>query len=230
MREFCRIAPDVNRDENSHESDLGCNSVRLLQEFSFLTESEPVVHCNLGTCLKTLGTCMKNHRDCLSKYALLWACGLVVLLAVSTTARADSIVYNVSGAFANGQQLTGQVTWNSTLSTVTGSVLTLSGSTFNQSCTFGCGAVLKGFWGTGSLSKSYEILVGGLQPNNSLFALTVYTGRGFKGQDFKIFDTRLSWSRVAVPEESLGADLLVSAAFALMLPFGPLNRFRKSGA
>jgi hypothetical protein len=62
-------------------------------------------------------------------------------------------------------------------------------------------------------------------------ALTVYTGRGFKGQDFKIIDTKLSWSRVAVPEESLGADLLaVIAAFAPLLPFGPLNRFRKSAA
>lgn len=172
---------------------------------------------------------MKNHRGRLLKYALLWACGLVVLLAVSTTARADLIIYNVSGAFSNGQQLTGQVTWNSTLSTVTGSVLTLSGSTFNQTCTSGCGAVLMGFWGTGSLSKSYEILMGGLLPSNSLFALTVYTGRGYKGHDFKIIDTNLSWSRVAVPEESLGADLLaVVAAFALMLPFGPLNRFWKS--
>ena len=194
------------------------------QQFSFLTGTEPVIDC-------TLEQCMKNHRGCLLKYALLWACGLVVLLAVSTTARADLIIYNVSGAFSNGQQLTGQVTWNSTLSTVTGSVLTLSGSTFNQTCTSGCGAVLAGFWGTGSLSKSSEILMGGLLPNNSLFALTVYTGRGYKGHDFKVIDTNLSWSRVAVPEESLGADLLaVVAVFALMLPFGPLNWFWKSAA
>jgi hypothetical protein len=160
-----------------------------------------------------------------SKYSLLLAFGLAVLLAVSTTASADSIVYNVSGTFSNYQQLTGQVTWNSTLSTVTNSVLSLSDSTFNSACSSakgGCGGVLAGFWGTGSFSNTYEILVGGLGPKDSIFELTLVNGSGIK-----FLDTTLSWSRVAVPDEPLGADLLiVLGAFALAV--GPATRFRKS--
>ena len=48
LREFCRIAPDSNRAEVSYESDVGCNTLRLLQEFSILTEAEAVVNCSLG--------------------------------------------------------------------------------------------------------------------------------------------------------------------------------------
>src|SRR5215472_965268 len=77
---------------------------------------------------------MKTFRSSCLQDALLWACGLFVLLAASTTASANSFTYNVSGTFGNGQQLTGQVTWDSTLSAVTGSVLQLSGSTFSSVC------------------------------------------------------------------------------------------------
>jgi hypothetical protein len=76
------------------------------------------------------------------------------------------------------------------------------------------------------LSKTYETLVGGLLPQPSLFVLTLVNG-----SSIRITDATLSWSQVAVPEETIGAHLLaVVAAFALMILFGPLTRFRKSDA
>jgi hypothetical protein len=172
---------------------------------------------------------MKTLRGCFSKYALLLASALAVVLVACTAARADSVVYNVSGTFSNGQILTGQITWNSTLSSATSSVLTLSGSTLNAVCSSpqgGCGAVLAGFWGTGNWSKSYEILLGGFLPKDSLFVLTLMNGSGIK-----ILDTKLTWRVVAMPEEPLVADLLaVCAAFALMSLLVPVTRFRRSAA
>jgi hypothetical protein len=41
MREFCRIAPDLNRSEDSRESDLGLQlGTTMSQEFSFLDRAK----------------------------------------------------------------------------------------------------------------------------------------------------------------------------------------------
>jgi hypothetical protein len=156
---------------------------------------------------------------------MFWACGLAVLLAASTTAWANSLTFNVSGTFGNGQQLTGQVTWDTTLSTVTSSVLQLSGSTFNSICSSpngSCGGVSASFLGTGLLS-GFEMLQGGLLPKNSQFVLTL-----LNGSHTQKLHTKVSWSAVPVPEEPLGADIL--AVLALGLGFFPKRRFRRSTA
>jgi hypothetical protein len=171
---------------------------------------------------------MKTCRCSCLQYPLFWACGLALLLAASTTAWANSLTFKVSGTFGNGQQLTGQVTWDSTLSTVTSSVLQLSGSTFNSVCSSSngtCGGVWASFLGTGLFSGS-EMLQGGLRPNNSQFVLTL-----LNGSHAQKLHTKVSWSAVRVPEEPLGADLLVElAVLALGLRFLPKRRLRTSAA
>jgi hypothetical protein len=151
----------------------------------------------------------------------LLAFGLIVV--TSTPARADSIAYNVLGTFSNGQQLSGQITWNTVSHSVISSNLFLSGSTFSATCSSGCGAVFAGFWGAGTLSKSYEILVGAFLPNSSAFALTV-TGR----QGTQIFSTHASWAKVAVPEEPILSELLiVLMGLGWLASTGGLSQLRK---
>jgi hypothetical protein len=138
---------------------------------------------------------------------VLFALAFALTIVASGTARADSIAYNVLGTFSNGQQLSGQITWNSASNAVTSSTLSLSSSTFNAACSSpsgGCGAVFAGFWGAGALAKSYEVLLGAFLPSKSLFTLTVAGNVGIR-----IMATNVSWARVAVPEESILAELLI---------------------
>src|SRR6266550_3755710 len=150
---------------------------------------------------------MKTLRCSITRFVVLWAVGFGLVGGASRTAGADSIAYNVFGTFSNGQQLSGQITWNDASNSVTDSNLSLSSSTFRATCSSaagGCGAVFAGFRGAGALSKSYEILLGAFLPKSSLFALTV-TG----GESIQIMATNVSWARVAVPEESIIAELLI---------------------
>jgi hypothetical protein len=155
---------------------------------------------------------------------VLFALGFGLVLLASGTARADSIAYNVLGTFSNGQQLSGQITWDSASNSVTGSTLSLSSSTFNAACSSpsgGCGAVFAGFWGAGALAKSYEVLLGTFLPNSSLFALTGNAG-------IRIMATNVSWARVAVPERSILAELLiVLMGFVWLVKSGALSQCRK---
>jgi hypothetical protein len=169
---------------------------------------------------------MNTLRCSITRFVVLWAFGFGLIVAANGTARADSIAYNVLGTFSNGQKLSGQITWNSTSNSVTSSALSLSSSTFSTACSSpagGCGAVFAGFWGAGTLSNSYEILLGAFLPNSSLFTLTV-TGSG----GIRIMATNASWSRVAVPEEPIIAELLiVLMGFGWLVKSGALNQFRK---
>lgn len=169
---------------------------------------------------------MTTLRCSITRFMVLWALGFGLIVAANGTARADSIAYNVLGTFSNGQQLSGQITWNTALNSVTNSTLSLSSSTFSASCSSpsgGCGAVFAGFWGAGTLSKSYEILLGALRPSSSLFALTVAGSEGIR-----IMATNVSWARVAVPEESIISELLiVLVGFGWLVKSGALSQFRK---
>ncbi len=79
-----------------------------------------------------------------------------------------------------------------------------------------------GFWGAGTLSKTYEALAGVFLPNGSPFTLTVAGGRGIK-----IMATNVSLTPVAVPEESILAELLiVLIGFAWSVKSGALSQFR----
>src|SRR5262245_22542688 len=119
---------------------------------------------------------MNTLRRSFTRPVVLWAVGFGLVLATNGIARADSVAYNVSGTFSNGQKLSGQITWNNTSRSVSSSILTLSSSTFNASCNAGCGVVFSNFWGTGGLSNSYETLAGLFLPNSSIFTLTVLGG------------------------------------------------------
>jgi len=169
---------------------------------------------------------MSTLRCSSTPFGVLWALGFGLIVAASGTARADSIAYNVFGTFSNGQQLSGQITWNTASSSVTNSTLSLSNSTFHAACSSsvgGCGAVFAGFWGAGTLSKSYEVLAGAFLPNSSLFALTV-TG----SESIRIMATKVSWARVAVPEEPVIAELLiVLMGFGWLVKSGALSQSRK---
>lgn len=150
---------------------------------------------------------MKTYLRLIPRCVVLFALAFGLVIVASGIARADSIAYNVLGTFSNGQQLSGQITWNSASNSVTSSILSLSSSTFHATCSSpsgGCGAVFASFWGAGPLSKTYEALAGVFLPNTSPFALTVAGGQGIK-----IMATNVSWARVAVPEESILAALLI---------------------
>jgi hypothetical protein len=168
---------------------------------------------------------MSTQRGSISRIVMLWALGFALILAVCGTVRADSIAYNVSGTFSNGQQLSGQITWSTASHSVISSILTLSASTLSMACTSRCGAVFQTFWGTGTLANSHEILAGVFLPNTSLFTLKV-TGHGNQ-----IMATNVSWARVAVPEEPISAELLiVLLGFAGLVKSGALRRFHRSTA
>jgi len=164
---------------------------------------------------------MNTLRRSFTRLLVLCAVGCGLVLATNGIARADSIAYNVIGTFANGQQLSGQITWNTASHSVSNSILTLSGSTFNASCNGGCGAVFASFWGSGSLSSSYELLAGAFLPNSSLFTLTVVGG------GLRIMATNVSWARVAVPEGPIIAEMLiVLLGFACLVKSGAHKHFR----
>jgi hypothetical protein len=83
--------------------------------------------------------------------------------------------------------------------------------------------VFAGFWGAGALAKSYEVLLGTFLPNSSLFALTVAGNAGIR-----IMATNVSWARVAVPERSILAELLiVLMGFVWLVKSGALSQCRK---
>ncbi len=172
---------------------------------------------------------MNTLRSSIRHFVVLSALGFGLMVAASGTARADSIAYNVLGTFSNGQQLSGQITWNNTSNSITSSNLSLSSSSFNTSCSSsagGCGAVFAGFWGTGTLAKSYEVLAGALLPNISLFALTVTSSQGIR-----IMAANVSWARVAMPEEPILAELLVVLmGLAVVVKSGVLRPVRKAAA
>jgi hypothetical protein len=164
---------------------------------------------------------MDTLRRSFTRFVMLSAVGFGLVLATNGIARADSVAYNVSGTFSNGQQLSGQITWNTASHSVSNSILTLSSSTFNASCNGGCGAVFTSFWGAGSLSNSYEILAGVFLPNTSLFTLTVVGG------GIRIMATNVSWARVVVPEAPIIVEMLiVLLGFAWLVKSGARRHFR----
>jgi hypothetical protein len=172
---------------------------------------------------------MKTYHRSIPRCVVLFALAFGLVIVASGIARADSIAYNVLGTFSNGQQLSGQITWNSASNSVTSSTLSLSSSTFSAACSSpsrGCGAVFAGFWGAGALAKSYEVLLGAFLPHSSLFALTVAGNGGIR-----IMATNVSWARVAVPEESILAELLILLmGFVWLAKSGVVSRFRELAA
>jgi hypothetical protein len=164
---------------------------------------------------------MNTLRRSFTRRVVLWAVGVGLVLATNGTARADSVAYNVSGTFSNGQRLNGQITWNTASHSVSNSILTLSSSTFSASCNGGCGLVFNSFWGTGSLSNSYETLAGAFLPNSSIFTLTVVGG------GIRIMATNISWAKVAVPEGPIAAEMLiVLLGFAWLVKSASRSHFR----
>ena len=118
---------------------------------------------------------------------------LVVGLAVAATpsAKADTMsLYNVSGLFSNGSQLSGQISVNN-WGIVTKYSLHLTGASNTASCSGLCSLAL----GTFNLANGTAGFAGLFAPSNSLFALT------FGGTRITTLTTRLSWSTTSVPEE-----------------------------
>jgi hypothetical protein len=65
---------------------------------------------------------MNTLRRSLTRLVVLWAVGVGLVLATNGIARADSVAYNISGTFSNGQQLSGQITWNTASHSVSSSI------------------------------------------------------------------------------------------------------------
>jgi hypothetical protein len=124
---------------------------------------------------------------------------LFVVCLTGVQAKADSVNYNLSAIFSNGQQLTGQVVWDSTLNLATGYSFNLSNATGTASCSsvWGlCSVVLNGFGGSNPV-----ILAGLLSPGSSvLYISNIWT---------TFSASQINWSPVsaAVPEESALIEL-----------------------
>ncbi|MBS1851216.1 MAG: hypothetical protein JST79_09915 [Acidobacteria bacterium] len=126
---------------------------------------------------------------------------LLVVCLVGVQAKADSVNYNLSANFSNGQQLTGQVVWDSTLNLATAYSFNLSNTTGTASCSsvWGlCSIVLNSFDGSKPV-----LLAGLLSPGESVLYITSGLWSTFS-------TTQINWSRVAVsvPEESALIELL----------------------
>jgi hypothetical protein len=120
------------------------------------------------------------------------ALAFVLAFAATPSAKADTMsLFNVSGMFSNGQQLSGQISVNS-YGIITAYSLNLTGALNGASCSGFCSIAA----GTFSMSSGTAAFAGLFLPSNSLFSLSFWGSRGIT-----TLTTRLSWSAVAVPEE-----------------------------
>jgi hypothetical protein len=169
---------------------------------------------------------MSFRRKSQVRYAVLLMCGIALLVGSSLPAKASSIPYSVWGSFSNGQQLSGQVAWNTVTRRITGYTLSLSSTVGPASCAlpFGlCTFAPAQFSGTGALAGSSLWLAGIFNPKLPTFVLTIYGPNGLS-----VLTTKLAWSTpVSMPEGPAEAELLVVlAAMGCLLPFSPLLRRR----
>ena len=120
------------------------------------------------------------------------ALGLVLALAATPSAKADTLSYfNVSGAFSNGQQLSGQISFNS-FGIVTGYSLNLTGASNTLSCSGFC-AVAGGIFNSASGNALFS---GAFSTFGSLGTITF--GNWWSPTTLT---TKLSLSATSVPEE-----------------------------
>jgi hypothetical protein len=138
------------------------------------------------------GYCMKVFSRVPMKSLLFVALALALAFAATPSARADAMsLYNVSGMFSNGQQLSGQISVNS-FGIVTAYSLKLSGASNTASCSGLCSIAL----GTFNMGGSTAGFAGLFLPSSSVFTLSFGGLRGIT-----TLTTNLSWSATAVPEE-----------------------------
>ena len=124
------------------------------------------------------------------KSLLFVALALALAFAATPSARADAMsLYNVSGMFSNGQQLSGQISVNS-FGIVTAYSLNLTGASNTASCSGLCSLALGTFnMGGGSTAGFAGLFL----PSGSIFSLSL---GGLKLP----LTTTVSWSATAVPE------------------------------
>jgi len=149
------------------------------------------------------------------------AIALVVLVALAIPVAASPIygagTYSLSGTLDN-QSIIGTINWSG--SKVLGYTVDFAGQTFTCSSKSGaCSLFLK----TIKITGGSETLAGLFTPGDSLFSLTVKQ----RHNDPTYLD-KLSWCRVAVPEESsLAQSACLLGLFALTIPWaGRLKRQR----
>jgi hypothetical protein len=122
------------------------------------------------------------------KSLLFVALVLVLAFAATPSAKADAMsLYNVSGMFSNGQQLSGQISVNS-FGIVTAYSLNLTGASNTASCSGLCSLAL----GTFNMGGSTAGFAGLCLPSNSVLSLSF---GGLRGNT--TLTTNLSWSATA---------------------------------
>ena len=144
---------------------------------------------------------------------------MAILLCAVVPAMATSYpysgTYNVSGSLDN-QYFGGSIVWTGTK--ITSYNLSFGGQSFSCSWSGFCGLFLKSF----KFDGSNALLAGFFGPNNSPFTLTM-KGKGWK----QTYWTNLSWTCVAVPEESVVVQVgCLLALFAFVIPRSRLLRHK----
>ena len=122
----------------------------------------------------------------LAKRSAMWGIALVlVALAGSTTAKADSITYDVTGTFSSFVQpvtLNGEYTWDTNLGAATGFLFNLTHSADSATCSDATGTMctfsLSIFNGDGSFAGYVEGLLSILDPNAPQFVLQLVDPSG----------------------------------------------------
>lgn len=109
--------------------------------------------------------------------------GFVLLLAVagSTAARADSITYDVTATYSNGMSLVGQYVWDTSLlggsGGATSYLLDLTSTTGPATCADASGGLCTSsfatFTGTGAINGSFVIILSLLDAANPVFTLGI---------------------------------------------------------
>jgi hypothetical protein len=121
-----------------------------------------------------------------SKRSALWGVALLlVALAGSTTAKADSITYDITGTFTDYAQpltLTGEYVWDTDLGTPTSYLFNLTDTTDSASCSAatpgGCLNTIATFYGTGPLGGTIDLVLAFLDPTAPQFTLGLFNADG----------------------------------------------------
>ncbi|HEY1264455.1 MAG TPA: hypothetical protein VGF06_13095 [Terriglobales bacterium] len=118
-----------------------------------------------------------------ARRSALWAIALVmVAIAGSASAKADSITYDVTATFSNGLTFSGDYVWDNGLGAATGYLFNLTNTAAPASCSDATGTLCTFsyalFDGTGSFAGTIEAVLSLLDPHTPQFSLAILDAQG----------------------------------------------------
>jgi hypothetical protein len=153
-----------------------------------------------------------------SKRSALWGVALLlVALAGSTRAKADSITYDVTGTFTNYTEpltLTGEYVWDTALGVPTSYLFNLTDTTGPANCSVAsdgqCLNTIATFFGAGPLDGSIDLVLAFLDPAVPQFTLGLFLPDGTPLADVQTITPTPTIPTVQVPEPAAIFSVLLA--------------------